>query len=38
VFELELQYHTEKVTEICKEAKGEAKNEELIQKIDLEWK
>ena len=28
VFELELQYHTEKVTEICKEAKGEATNEE----------
>ena len=38
VFELELQYHTEKVTEICKEAKEEARNEENIQKIENEWK
>ena len=33
VFQLELQYYEEKVTEICIEAKEEAKNEENIQKI-----
>jgi dynein heavy chain len=38
VFELELQNHQEKVTEICKEAKEEARNEELIKKIEEEWK
>ena len=30
VFELELQYYEEKVTEICQEAKEEAKNEENL--------
>lgn len=30
VFELELQYHAEKVSEICKEAKEEKRNEENI--------
>lgn len=38
VFELELHLHQEKVTEICKEAKEEALNEENIAKIDSAWK
>lgn len=38
VFELELQFHEEKVTEICKEAKEEKKNDETISKIDDRWK
>ena len=38
VFELELHLHQEKVTEICKEAKEEALNEENISKIDAAWK
>jgi dynein heavy chain len=38
VFQLELQYYEEKVTEICIEAKEEAKNEENIQKIEQAWK
>jgi len=38
VFELELQNYQEKVQEICKEAKEEAKNEEAIAKIDAVWK
>ena len=38
VFELELQNYQDKVTEICKEAKEEAKNEEVIFKIDAIWK
>jgi len=38
VFELELHLHQEKVTEICKEAKEEALNEENISKIDISWK
>lgn len=38
VFELELQYYTEKVVEICQEAKEEAKNEENLQKIETAWK
>lgn len=38
VFELELHLHQEKVTEICKEAKEEALNEENIAKIDASWK
>jgi dynein heavy chain len=38
VFELELQNHEDKVTEICVEAKEEAKNEENMQKIENDWK
>ena len=38
VFELELQYHAEKVSEICKEAKEEKRNEENIAQVELEWK
>jgi dynein heavy chain len=38
VFELELQNYQEKVQEICKEAKEEAKNEDSIAKIDAIWK
>lgn len=38
VFDLELQNHQEKVLEICKEAKEEAKNEEAVAKIDAIWK
>ena len=38
VFELELQYHSEKVQEICTEAKEEAKNMEALQKIENHWK
>jgi dynein heavy chain len=38
VFDLELQHHTEKVQEICKEAKEELKNEDAIAKIDAIWK
>lgn len=38
VFELELQNYQDKVQEICKEAKEEAKNEESIAKIDAIWK
>lgn len=38
VFELELQFHAEKVSEICKEAKEEKKNDETIAKIDDQWK
>lgn len=38
VFELELQYYEEKVTEICQEAKEEAKNEENLSKIETAWK
>jgi len=38
VFELELQNYQEKVQEICKEAKEEAKNEEAVAKIDAVWK
>lgn len=38
VFELELQNYEERVTEICVEAKEEAKNEENIQKIENDWK
>ena len=38
VFELELQYYEEKVTEICQEAKEEGKNEENLQKIEVTWK
>lgn len=38
VFELELQNYQEKVQDICKEAKEEAKNEESIAKIDAIWK
>jgi len=38
VFDLELQYHSDKVNEICNEAREEEKNEQSIQKIDLAWK
>ena len=38
VFELELDQHAEKVTEICKEAKEEERNEKVMLKIDNEWK
>ena len=38
VFELELDQHAEKVTEICKEAKEEERNEKTMQKIDNDWK
>lgn len=38
VFDLELNEHAEKVSEICKEAKAELQNEEQMQKIDQEWK
>ena len=38
VFELELQNYQDKVQEICKEAKEEAKNEDSIAKIDAIWK
>jgi len=38
VFELELDQHAEKVTEITKEAKEEERNEKTMQKIDNEWK
>lgn len=38
VFELELDQHAEKVTEICKEAKEEERNEKTMQKIDTDWK
>jgi len=38
VFELELQKFDEKVTEICVEAKEEAKNEDNLAKIDAVWK
>lgn len=38
VFELELDQHAEKVTEICKEAKEEERNESVMLKIDNEWK
>lgn len=38
VFDLELQNFEEKVTEICIEAKEEAKNEENIMKIEQAWK
>lgn len=38
VFQLELQNFEDKVTEICLEAKEEAKNEDNLQKIDQAWK
>ena len=38
VFELELQKYSEKVQEITKEAKEEAKNEESIEAINQQWK
>lgn len=38
VFELELQHHEDKVTEICIEAGEEARNEENIQLIEQSWK
>lgn len=38
VFELELQNHEENIKEICKEAKEEKKNDEIINKIDDAWK
>jgi len=38
VFELELQFHEDKVMEIVIEAKEEAKNEDNIQKIEKAWK
>lgn len=38
VFEMNLHEVSEKVTEICNEAKEEAKNEENIAKIDALWK
>jgi len=37
VFELELHNHTEKVNEICVEAKEEASNEDNINKISEAW-
>jgi dynein heavy chain len=37
VFKLELQNYQDKVTEICVEAKEEAKNEENLQKIHSAW-
>lgn len=38
VFELELDQHAEKVSEITKEAREEEKNETQMLKIDNEWK
>ena len=38
VFQLELQNFEDKVTEICLEAKEEAKNEDNLQKIESAWK
>ena len=38
VFELDLDQHAEKVTEICKEAKEEERNEKVMLKIENEWK
>jgi dynein heavy chain len=38
VFQLELENYEDKVTEICIEAKEEAKNEENLQKIEGAWK
>lgn len=38
VFELELDQHAEKVSEICKEAKEEQRNESTMTKIDSDWK
>jgi dynein heavy chain len=38
VFQLELQNFEDKVTEICLEAKEEAKNEDNLQKIEQAWK
>ena len=38
VFELELNEHAEKVSEICKEAKEEERNEKTMQKIATDWK
>lgn len=38
VFQLELQNYEDKVTEICIEAKEEAKNEDNLQKIEQAWK
>lgn len=38
VFELELQNHEENIKEICKEAKEEKKNDEIINKIEDAWK
>ena len=38
VFELELQYHEDKVKEICQEAREEDKNKQNLFKIDSAWK
>ena len=38
VFELELQYHQDKVDEIVNEAQQEANNESRLQKIEQVWK
>ena len=38
VFQLELDQHADKVSEICKEAKEEERNEKTMLKIDTDWK
>lgn len=38
VFELELDQHADKVTDICKEAMEEERNEKTMAKIDSDWK